>query len=135
MTLKLQSLKADLDREHGGDWIPYKQPEWDEPIELRVRAFSYPPYQAARSALLQKALQRSQTGKEMDDDERRTENARLLCDHILLDWKNIDAPFSKQKAFEVLSDPAYRELLIAVESCAARVAQIKAEFLETTEKN
>ncbi len=135
MTLKLSSLKADLSREHGGDWIPYKQVDWPEPIELKVRSLLYPPYQAARSALLQKALQRSQAGREMDDDERRVEIARLLADHILLDWRNIDVPFSRDQAFEALSDPAYRELVVAVESCASRLAQVNAEFVEEAAKN
>ena len=48
MTIKLSSLKVDLEREKTGDWIPY--PEWPG-VEFNVSSLLVPDFITARNAM------------------------------------------------------------------------------------
>jgi len=131
MTVKLASLKADLDREEKGDWVEY--PDWPG-VAFRVASLHTPAYVVARDALMQR-MARKHKGKTPPAAELYPEAGRLYCRHILHGWRGIDVEYSPETALATLSDPAYREVVQAVEWCALQVAQVIAEFVEDTEKN
>jgi hypothetical protein len=131
MTIKLASLKADLVREKTGDWIEY--PIWPG-VEFNVSSLNLPAYTIDRDLMYQR-LARTYKKKPVPPDVQTGEVAKLFLKHILHDWRGLDVPYSPEKAAEVLLDPAYREIVVAVESCAARVSEIDIEFIEDAEKN
>jgi len=133
MALKLNSLKANIDREKTGDWVSY--PELgDKDVAFKVRGINYPEFQAKRDREGKRLASRYGT-EEIPQDEFDKVQGRLLAEEILLDWKGLDEPYSADLAMNCLSDPAYRELRMAVVACAIRLTQVKVEFTEAAVKN
>jgi hypothetical protein len=136
--MKLNSLKADLQREEEGDWIEIT----DLPgVSLKVRSITSKAYSMALSTLTQK-LSRRYGQRPIPPEESLKENGKLLARHILLDWKGIDdddgktpMPFSPALAEEVLSNPEFRKLANAVVWAANRVADIDDEEVADKAKN
>lgn len=131
MTVKLSSLRADLTREAEGDWVDY--PDWPG-VALHVRSLQTPAYRIARDQAAQRAA-RKHRGKPIPPDEVARTAGTLYADHILLGWRGLDEDYSPERAREVLTDPAYREVVGAVEWCAARVGETDAEFVEDAAGN
>ncbi len=131
MTVKLSSLKADLKREEEGDWIDY--PDWPG-VRFKVSSINKPAYTIARDLLLQKMARKSK-GKPQDRNKTTPEFGRLYAEHILHDWEGFDEPYTPELARQHLTDPAYRDLVFAVEWCAAKIGEVDAEFLEDAGKN
>lgn len=131
MTIKLSSLKADLQREADGDWVEYP----DLPgVSFCVRSLQHPAYKIQRDILLQK-LARKYKGKPVPTEESSREFGRLYATHILLGWRGFDIDYSTEVAMETLTDPAFRDVVAAVEWCAARVGETTVEFVEEMAKN
>lgn len=126
MTVKLASLKADLKREAKGDWID--SPDW-EGVSFNVSSLHLPAYQIARDLLFQR-LARKYKGSPIPKDVLSVEMGKLYCKHILHDWRGLDVEFTPEVAAEILTDPEYRNVIAAVEFCAAKVSEIEAEFVE-----
>jgi hypothetical protein len=131
MTIKLASLAADLDRELKGDWVEY--PEWPG-VSFNVSSLMKPAYVTERDILLQR-LARLHKGKPPPAAEIAPEAGRLYCRHILHGWSGLDVEYSAETALEVMSDPAYRAVVLAVEWCAGQIAQLDVEFVEAEAKN
>lgn len=131
MTVKLSSLKADLDREEKGDWIEY--PDWPG-VEFNVSSLHLPAYQTARDLLLQK-LQRQYKKKAIPKNVLTKELGRLYATHLLHGWRGLDVDYSPQVALETLTSPDYRNVVAAVEFCAAQVSEVDLEFVEEEEGN
>lgn len=131
MTVKLASIRADLEAEAKGEWIGY--PEWPG-VEFNVRSLHYPPYATARDLLIQK-LTRQNRGVMPSAEKMAPEVGRLYCKHILFGWRGLDEEYTPDKALEVLCDPGYRKVVDAVEWCAGKVAQRDVEFVEDQSKN
>ena len=131
MTIKLSSLKADLEREAKGDWIDY--PDWPG-VAFKVSSLHTPAYAMARDLLVQK-FARKHKGKTPPPEEFAPEVGRLYARHILHGWRGLDIEYSPEVALETLCDPAYRLVVAAVEWCAAQLAQVDAEFVEDAAKN
>jgi len=131
MTVKLESIKADIEAEERGDWQDY--PDWPG-VAFRVRSLHYQPYQTERDLLLQR-LARKHKGKTPPRAELAQEAGKLYCKHILFGWRGFDIEYTPEKALEVMTDIAYRRIIDAVEWCAERVAQTDVEFIEETAKN
>lgn len=131
MAIKLSSIKADLKREHEGDWVEIP----DLPgVRLKVRGFSYGPYQIAKNLVEQKWIRKY--GKDpVAPDVQDRDNGKLYVDHILLDWEGFDEPYTKERAMEILTDPAFRELAGHVRYAGMRVAARDIEFTEEAAKN
>lgn len=135
--LKLSSLKADLARENDGAWMDV--PEWPG-VSLKVRGLNYPAYELARNTGAQIRARKTKNAASTSA-ESTAFFGRLYAEHILLDWKGLVSddrqmvPYSKERALEILTDPAFREFVAAVESAAARVAQVDVEFIEGAAKN
>ncbi|MEH7903997.1 hypothetical protein V7794_22640 [Rhizobium laguerreae] len=129
--LKLTSLKADLEREKKGDWIPF--PDW-EGVKFNVSALTMPEYETARGLMFQRA------GKIYGDAPVPTEviNAELgalYAEHILHGWEGLDEEYTPEVALATLSDPEYRVLVQAVGWCAAKISQIEVAYTAAEEGN
>ncbi|TAN09785.1 MAG: hypothetical protein EPN45_07275 [Rhizobiaceae bacterium] len=131
MTVKLASLKADLKREEKGDWIEY--PDWPG-VAFNVSSLLVPAYTTARDLAMQK-LARQYKGKPVPGVVMSAELGKLYARHVLHDWRGLDVAYSSDKAAEILVDPEYRNVVAAVEWCAARVSEIDVEFIEDAAKN
>lgn len=130
-TLKLASLKADLEREKKGDWIAF--PDW-EGVRFNVSALNLPEYETARGLMFQRV------GKIYGDAPVPTEviNAELgtiYAEHILHGWEGLDEEYTPELALATLSDPEYRVLVQAVGWCAAKISQIEVAYTAAEEGN
>jgi hypothetical protein len=131
MTVKLQSLKADLVRESEGDWVDIP----DLPgVRLKVRSFHYGPYRMARDLLNQRLVKKYGRAPAPSDEVAR-EYGRLYADHLLLDWDGFDQPFTPETGRTVLTDPAYRSMLGHIEYAASKIGVVEADFIEDAAKN
>jgi hypothetical protein len=129
--VKLASLKANLEREKKGDWVPHP----DLPgVSFNVSALTLPEYKTARSLLFQR-LGKTFGDKPIPDEVLSSEIGALYCDHILHDWKGLDEEYSPEVARSTLTDPAYRVVVSAVEFCAAKLSQVDVEFTKAEEGN
>ncbi len=131
MTVKLESLKADLELESEGEWIDY--PDWPG-ASFYVRSLETPAYKIARDMLVQKLVRRFK-GKPIPPEVTSKEYGRLYAEHILRGWRGFDAKYTPDVAMQTLTDPAYRKMVAAVEWCAAQVGDAEVEFVEDAEKN
>lgn len=136
--LKLGALKTDRVRQSEGEWIDI--PDWPG-VAFRVRSLSHPPYVFARDRLNRK-LARLHPGNPGDaadqrrrDDERSRLHGELLAEHVLLEWRGFDMPYSAALAEDVLTDPTHEQFMANLTWAASRVGQGKAEFAEGLEKN
>ncbi|MGB3898353.1 MAG: hypothetical protein WA973_07335 [Mesorhizobium sp.] len=131
MTVKLSSLKADLAREEKGDWIEY--PDWPG-VEFNVSSLHLPAYVAARDLLVQK-MAKKHGGKPVPRDEMTVEHGALYAEHILHDWRGLDVEYSPEVARETLTNIEFRNVIAAVEWCAAKMSEVEVEFVEKAGKN
>lgn len=131
MTVKLSSLKADLERETTGDWVSF--PDWPG-VDFNVSSLHLPAYQTARDILF-KRLQKTYKGSPIPQAVMTTEMGKLYAKHILHDWRGLDVEYSQQSAAEILADPAYRNIVAAIEFCAGTISATDIEFVEEAAKN
>ncbi|MBX5253316.1 hypothetical protein HJC03_23390 [Rhizobium sp. NLR4b] len=131
MTVKLSSLKANLEREKRGDWVPY--PEWPG-VRFNVSALTLPEYETARHLLFQR-LAKKYKDDPVPKEVLSSELGGLYCEHILHGWEGLDVDYSPETAIATLKDPAYRAVVGAVEYCAAKLSQIEVEFTAAEEGN
>ncbi|MCO5071142.1 MAG: hypothetical protein M9944_08050 [Rhizobiaceae bacterium] len=130
MTIKLASLKVDLQREKTGDWIAY--PELPG-VEFKVSSLHLSEFVNARNAL-NKRLAKSYKGVDVPESVRLPELGKLLAKYILHDWRGFDEDYTPEKAYEYLSDWAGRDVTSAVLYCASVIGQSDAEFVEDAGK-
>ena len=131
MTVKLASLRANLEREAAGDWIDF--PDWPG-VAFNVRSLHAPSYATKRDLMLQR-LTRKYKGRAPPPEVMAREAGKLYNDEILFGWRGLDVEYSPEVALETLTDLAYRDVVAAVEWCAAQVAQGSIEFVEEATKN
>lgn len=127
----LSSLRADLDRETTGDWVPY--PLW-KGVRFNVSALTVPEYETDRD-LMFKRLGKKYKDELIPKDVLSAELGALYHKHILHDWEGLDIEYSPQVAKETLSDPAFRAVVSAVEWCAAKISEIEVKFTKEEEGN
>ncbi len=132
---KLTTLRLDSDKSLSGIWVDYglgirfRIARWGSP---RVQSYLGEMQSQRRADLIDpKSARARKVGEEM---VRRT-----LAFRVLTGWENIEddagepIPFSGEKAYEILSDPAYEEIAdfvtrVAHDAEAFRV-QIESEDL------
>lgn len=129
--VKLSSLKADLAREANGDEVDSLR--WPG-VKFRVSALTKPSYRIKRDALFQRLTRRFK-GKTIPQEELSPALGRLYAEEILHGWSGMDQPYSPELALDVLTDPAFREVVAEVEYCAGTLSEIDAEFVEEAAKN
>ena len=121
----ISRLRTDLTDEHQGRWIT-----WIGGIKLKIRRNTYPPFQEAI-----RKLKRDQT---TSYDPETSEEAviaygELVARHILVDWKELDAPggnvpqrgkkskakpkalpYTQANAVALLTNPEYKDLVVGI---------------------
>ncbi len=132
MAIKLASLRTNLSREENGDWVDY--PDWPG-VAFNVSSLRKPAYAAAHQ-LLQQRYQRIYKGKPIPRSEDAEHLGKLICKHLLHDWRGIEESYSPELALELLtSEECYDTILSAVLWCAAKVSELQIEFVEDAAKN
>lgn len=131
MTVVLASLKANLERETRGDWEEYHELPG---VRFKVSSIHLPSYTIARDLLFQK-LVRQYKKTPVPEDVKLREVGALFAKHLLHDWDGLDIAYSPETALEVLTDPAYRIIIRAVEWCAGAIADVDVKFVEDAGKN
>ncbi len=129
--VKLSSLKADLAREAAGDEV--ESLRWPG-VKFRVSALTKPSYVIKRDAMVAR-LRRRHKGKSIPQEELGPALGRIYAEEILHGWAGMDEAYTPALALEVLTDPAYREIVSEVEYCAGTLSEIDAEFVEDASKN
>lgn len=133
MTLKLSSLKTDVTKEDDGDWIPAATMPG---VSFKVRSPQFGAFKTARDLLIQKLTRRRRAGDDEYADKVDREVGKLYAEHILLDWKGLDVPYSKELAIEVCTDRGYRRTVFAaIQACADEVGISELEYIEDAAKN
>lgn len=129
--LKLDSLKSDVARENEGDWIDVP----DLPgVALKVRSTNYQPYTAGLADSVRKLSQKYGL-QPIPAEEDAVETGRLYAQHLLLDWRGFDVPYSREVALAALTDPAHRELRRHVGWAAQRMTRVEVEYVERVAGN
>lgn len=131
MTIKLGSIKADLEREKKGDWIPY--PEWPG-VSFNVSSLNLPAYETARDLLLQRLRAEFKTNT-IPSEILIPRLGELYGIHILHGWQGFDQEYTPALALKLLMDAEYRDLVRAIEWCAGEVSKVNIEFLDKDVKN
>ncbi|KQU79847.1 hypothetical protein ASD00_36010 [Ensifer sp. Root31] len=131
MTVKLASLRADLEREAKGDWIDY--PDWPG-VAFNVRSLHASSYVTKRDFMLQR-LARKYKRKAPPAEVMAREAGKIYCEEVLCGWRGLDVEYTPEIALETLTDPAFRDVVAAIEWCAGEVAQRTVEFVEEATKN
>jgi hypothetical protein len=126
MTVKLASLKADLTREEKGDWIEF--PDWPG-VEFNVSSLHLPAYRTQRELLMQR-LGRKYKKKPVPPNVMLVELGKLYHEHLLHGWRGLDVEYEKTTAADIMTNPEYRNVISAVEWCAAAVSEIQVEYDE-----
>ena len=129
--VKLSSLRTDSALECNGDWVDALSIPG---VAFNVRSINFPKYVLNRDLLLQR-LRRQSGGKPIAQDTLYTELGRLYAEHILLDWRGFDEPYSRATAMQTLTDPEFRDVVMAVETAAGQVGQSQIEFISDAAKN
>lgn len=131
MTIKLTSLKVDLQRELQGDWMPSIGLAG---VEFNVSSLHIPAYVTDRD-LLSMRLAKKYKGEPVPTDERTREIGKLYAKHILHGWRGLDTEYTPEFALEVLTNPEYRIVVAEIESCAARLGEPQIEFVKADDSN
>lgn len=137
MTVKLSSLKADVKKESEGDWITADDIEVEDPakpVQFLVRSTNLPSFRIARDAAFAK-LARDAKGQPISPVKSGNLLGKLLVEHLLIDWRGLDEPYSLDLAMETLTDDAYRNVRAAVLQAAMKVGHGEVEFVEGAAKN
>lgn len=131
--VKLSSLKANIVRENGGDWVPL--PEMGE-AAISGRSFNFPPYKVARDLLNRQLAKKYKNDiSEERDAETAAGFGRLYAQYLLLGWRGFDIEYTPELALELLQDPEWRPLKEYCEYAFMQLSQISVEFVETAAKN
>ena len=139
MAVKLSSLRADLEKERKGTWQQALDVIPDPDVQFLVSSIHLPAYTVARGTAFQR-LNRAHKNNP-PEDKIIVEVGRLLAEHILHDWKGLaeddssEIRYSKDLALKLLTDPANRELVRAIEQCAIKAGFIDFDFVEGEAKN
>ncbi len=131
MTIKLRSIKVDLDRESKGDWV--NSLEYPG-VKYRVSSLHLPAFKVALSELERK-WRRKYKDAATPDEVSVPALGKLLHQHILHDWSGFDEPYSSDLAYEMMSTPQDRNFVTDVRNAAAMISLDQFEFVEDEEKN
>lgn len=132
MTVILKSLRVDAKRVNDGVWI--ERPGIAPGVAVKVRSIHYRPYDIARS-LLTRRFARGSKGEPLATVDINPEVGGLLAEHILLDWRGFDEPYSPELAQEMLTDPEFGTLTQQVELAAMEAGEADIQFVKDAGKN
>lgn len=118
--MKLSAFKTNLESSEQGQWVALGS----DNAKVKVARIGNKQYQAfiKKATKPYAAAMRSKAG--ISDEVFEKIIAEAMADSILLDWRGIkddegnDIPYSKQKALEILTDPAYKDFAELISSLA-----------------
>lgn len=130
--VKLSSLKKGNAAD--GEWVAASDPQL-EGVELKVRPLHYGPFVMALQLATQRLMRKYPGNKAAPPEETERLNGELYAEHLLLDWKGFDEPYSPDLARQHLVDPAMHVLRNEVRFAAQVASRAQAEFVETAAGN
>jgi hypothetical protein len=139
MALIISKVKRDTRREDDGAWMPVPDADLIDPVtlevpELLVRGNLYIPYQNALSAMNFRHGRRGPNAPPIPADQHQKEFGKIIATHLLLDWRGISEPYSRELAEELCmsyDSPVSGWVLY----CAANVAEVAKVFDSATAGN
>lgn len=131
MTIKLSSIKNNVEAERDGTMIPI--PEWPG-VSLAVRSLEAPAYKLAVDQLVQRYA-RVYKGKSAPPEIRDADIGKLLARHILFGWDGFDEDYSEERALDLLGSPEGNNLVKQVSWAAGQVGEKEVEFVTDAVKN
>lgn len=137
MAVKITSVRRDHKREDEGGWQSVPEmidPDTGEIPEFLVRGNNYVPFQNSLAMMNAKQQRRGINAPQLSTDQLHKELGRIVAQHLLLDWRGIAEPYSRDLALEVCCDytsPVQGYVL----SCAREVAEVSMEFENSVSKN
>lgn len=137
MAVILSKVRRDTHREDDGAWMPVPElidPATGEVPDLLVRGNNYVPFQNALSAMNAKQARRGPNAPPPDAKQMHRDFGRIVAQHLLLDWRGIAEPFSRDLA-EELCCRYDSPLQTYVTNCAREVAEVQMEFDSAAAKN
>ena len=132
---RIDAIRADLDKESKGVWVPYELG-----IELKVARLGNPAYQAVLTSLVnaRKALLGC---LELSADQRADVQKQAVARTVLMDWRGIEDEqgnpvlYSPEKALEWFRDPELWRLYTFILMVALEEERFRKTVLETAAKN
>jgi hypothetical protein len=132
---KLSSVKMDIKKVADGIWQDYRAG-----MRLLIAHINNPAYAQCLTALQRPYLRQIRTGT-LENSIATALTCKAVAKHILVGWENVNnddgnpIPYSSDKAFEIISDPAYSELYNFVLETAVNAELYRAEVQEDSAKN
>lgn len=126
--LKLTSLSRPTD----GEWIAAQDLEG---VEFKVRPLHYGPFVMALQLATARLMRKYPGDRRAPPDETERLNGELYADHLLIDWRGFDEPYSAEVARKYLVDPDYQALRNEVRFAATVASRPQAEFVEVSSGN
>lgn len=132
---RLRAIRQDIDRAAEGEWEKF-----GEGIEFLIAGTASPAYQEALRQLMRPHVRDVRRGS-IEPAVVEEVTIRAAAQTLLLDWRNIedddgnDLSYSSDKAYEIMSDPAYREVYEFVMECARDIGRFREEDLEEAQGN
>lgn len=102
---KLSAIRADLDKERNGVWVPYQMG-----IELKIARLGNPQYQEALRTATE-ARKVLLAVKDLSEEQRQDVQREVVAKTILLDWRGVEdedgkpLAYSPQTAMSWFKDP------------------------------
>lgn len=132
--MDLKSLKVNKKKQTEGVWV-----EHDLQTSFLVARMGNPRFKERFNALMAPHQRKFDAGK-LSAEMSSQIMARAVSETILLDWKGLaldgkDVKYSKEKAYEILSDPTAEEFLAVIIEYAQDNENYRNEQLEETAKN
>lgn len=131
--------KIDIEKLEQGAWVD-NIPEMGQ-LRLKTRGSNNRDWRRLQTKLIA-SIPRQKRITTLDPDEQDRITAILLRDTALLDWDGLETPdgkplpYSKEQAFEYLTNPEYgRRFLMAAVFAADMVAEQRQEDTEQDAKN
>ena len=131
--MKLSSIETDPAIMEQGEWVK-DIPEMED-LELRVRPLGNDDYRNLHGKLTRAVPRDKRDRGGIVQDEQDRIQAKLLAETVLLDWKNLDVAYSKEKAIELMTDPRFRKFYSAVMYAASVVEEGRKADTDAAAKN
>lgn len=135
--MKLSDIKVNSNAIEHGRWVSVAHMLPD--VRLKVRGHDNADYQALLSKITAETPRSERVAP--PPDKVRLKTARLIVETILLDWAGIEnddgtpMAFSKEKAFDMLSNPDYSKLVKAIDWASSVVGEDDIGVVEDASKN
>ena len=132
--MDLAEVKVDRKTQNEGVWVAH-----DMTTSFLIARMGNPKFKTRFNSLMAPHQRKYEAGK-LDMEMQGQIMARAVSETILLDWKGLtldgkEIKYSKEKAFEILSDATAEEFLALILEYAQDNERFRNEKLETSSKN